>query len=137
MANPAKTVDKVDAFSNFEQYGFDKPDILRMDCTNDIFKHLAYFDAIVCDPPYGIRASAKETGLRDARVKRREEIVKEKEANKVKDGTVEPDTNLHEEKVEAKEPEATRVENTDPLLQQDLSDVPDSNQVNDRVSFVA
>lgn len=60
-------------FSNFVQYGLDKPEILRMDCTNDMFKSGGFFDAIVCDPPYGIRAGAKECGLREARVKRKEE----------------------------------------------------------------
>lgn len=68
----AKNYIEVNVFSNFEQYGFFKPEILRMDCTNDMFKCQNYFDAIVCDPPYGIRAGAKECGLRDARVKRKE-----------------------------------------------------------------
>jgi len=44
-----------------------------MDCTNDMFKSDCFFDAIICDPPYGIRAGAKECGLREARIKRKEE----------------------------------------------------------------
>lgn len=60
-------------FSNFEQYKFAKPEILRMDCTNDLLKYQTVFDAIICDPPYGLRASARESGLRPARIKRKEE----------------------------------------------------------------
>ena len=44
-----------------------------MDCTHDIFKNLEYFDCIVCDPPYGLRAAPKSTGLKESIVKRREE----------------------------------------------------------------
>ena len=72
-ASPAESVEHVNIFSNFVQYGLEKPEIFRMDCTNDMFKSEGFFDAIVCDPPYGIRAGAKECGLREARVKRKEE----------------------------------------------------------------
>lgn len=72
---------EVNVYSNFEQYGFDKPEILRMDCTNGLLKDQHLFDAIVCDPPYGLRASARETGLKDKRVKKMA-LIEEKIKNK-------------------------------------------------------
>lgn len=70
----ANQTDSVNIFSNFDQYGFDWPDILRMDCTNGLLRDQEIFDAIVCDPPYGLRASARESGLKENRVKKKLEI---------------------------------------------------------------
>lgn len=68
----ASKYDTVNVYSNFDQYGFSHPEILRMDCTNGLFKDLNMFDAIVCDPPYGIRASARESGLKEKKLKKME-----------------------------------------------------------------
>uniref|UniRef100_A0A7S3PME6 tRNA (guanine(10)-N(2))-methyltransferase n=1 Tax=Aplanochytrium stocchinoi TaxID=215587 RepID=A0A7S3PME6_9STRA len=61
------------AFSNFDQYGLQKPDLWRMDfsprgcCIRAPPEGL--FDAIVCDPPYGIRAGARKSGSRRKLIK--------------------------------------------------------------------
>jgi tRNA G10 N-methylase Trm11 len=53
-------------WENFELYGLEKPEIIRLD--NHLFgRHYSFafsnfFDAIVTDPPYGIRAGAKKSG---------------------------------------------------------------------------
>lgn len=51
--------------SNFKQYNLLRPDLVRSD--NAIYHrhfrtHAPMFDAIVCDPPYGIRAGARKSG---------------------------------------------------------------------------
>ena len=53
--------------SNFKQYGLPPPELVRSD--NAIYHrhfrdHLPLFDAIVTDPPYGIRAGARKSGPR-------------------------------------------------------------------------
>ena len=53
--------------SNFKQYGLSPPELVRSD--NAIYhrhfrNHLPLFDAIVTDPPYGIRAGARKSGSR-------------------------------------------------------------------------
>lgn len=55
--------------SNFSQYGLPPPELVRSD--NAIYhrhfrRHLPLFDAIVTDPPYGIRAGARKSGSRKA-----------------------------------------------------------------------
>lgn len=44
--------------TNFEQYGLPTPEVLRMNCCQSMLR-VNTFDAIVCDPPYGIRATNK------------------------------------------------------------------------------
>ena len=44
---------------NFEQYNLPKPQILRMDCVNTNFRKTEIFSAIICDPPYGLRAMTR------------------------------------------------------------------------------
>lgn len=51
--------------SNFRQYNLPKPELIRTD--NAIYHrhyrlHKPLYDAIICDPPYGIRAGARKTG---------------------------------------------------------------------------
>lgn len=53
--------------SNFRQYGLPPPELVRSD--NAIYHrhyrpHSPLYDAIICDPPYGIRAGARKTGSR-------------------------------------------------------------------------
>lgn len=50
---------------NFEQYGLESHliDLIRMDHSkNNLFRYTPMFDAIITDPPYGIRAGAKKVG---------------------------------------------------------------------------
>lgn len=59
--------EKENIWKNFEQYKLQRPEILRTD--NAIYhrhyrQHQPLYDAIVCDPPYGIRAGARKTGSR-------------------------------------------------------------------------
>jgi len=54
-------------FANFRQYGLPRPELVRSD--NAIYhrhfrRHDPIYDAIVCDPPYGIRAGARKSGSR-------------------------------------------------------------------------
>jgi tRNA (guanine10-N2)-methyltransferase len=55
--------------SNFKQYNVEAGllDLVRFDHhKNDCWRSVPVFDAIVCDPPYGIRAGAKKVGKRTA-----------------------------------------------------------------------
>lgn len=61
-------------FSNFKQYDLPLPELWRMDVSprgNSCFRCPpgGVFDAIICDPPYGIRAGARKCGSRKARIK--------------------------------------------------------------------
>ena len=52
-------------FSNFQQFHLPRPELIRSD--NAIFhRHFRFmeplYDAILCDPPYGIRAGARKSG---------------------------------------------------------------------------
>jgi tRNA (guanine10-N2)-methyltransferase len=57
--------------SNFAQYNLTPPDLIRSDNAlhGGHFRVLPIYDAIVCDPPYGIRAGARRTGSRREEVK--------------------------------------------------------------------
>jgi tRNA (guanine10-N2)-methyltransferase len=46
---------------NFEHYGLSQPLLVRADIGHLPFGHLFELDAIVCDPPYGIRAGTLDT----------------------------------------------------------------------------
>lgn len=59
-------------FSNFAQYGLPRPELIRSD--NALYhRHYrtehALYDAIVTDPPYGIRAGARQSGSRHDQVR--------------------------------------------------------------------
>lgn len=67
-----RKVDKTkrDIIENFKHYGLQTPEILRLD--NHLFEHhfesdhvlRGFYDAIITDPPYGIRAGARKSGKR-------------------------------------------------------------------------
>lgn len=59
--------DTQNIWKNFDQYNLQRPEIVRTD--NAIYhrhyrNHKPLYDAIICDPPYGIRAGARKTGSR-------------------------------------------------------------------------
>ena len=50
-------ITKYDIFTNFHYHGLPIPEILAMDFSKPNYRPNApIFDAIVCDPPYGVRA---------------------------------------------------------------------------------
>lgn len=46
-------------WSNFDQYNLSYPEIYKMDIMTCNLKGENLFDAIITDPPYGFRASAR------------------------------------------------------------------------------
>lgn len=44
---------------NFDQFGLIPPNLIRMDCLKSWYAHGNLFDAIICDPPYGLRAMSR------------------------------------------------------------------------------
>ncbi|KAK8797288.1 hypothetical protein WA158_004496 [Blastocystis sp. Blastoise] len=52
-------------YINFDQYHLRYPDIVRMDIARLPLRIEEVYDAIVCDPPYGIRAGARKSGTTD------------------------------------------------------------------------
>lgn len=57
--------DNQNIMSNFKQFNLPRPELVRSD--NSIYhrhyrSHTSLYDAIVCDPPYGIRAGARRSG---------------------------------------------------------------------------
>ena len=57
-----KLAKSMNAFTNFDDYDLKRPQLCRMDFLNLPMKPTPLFDAIVCDPPYGIRALSKKSG---------------------------------------------------------------------------
>ena len=53
-------IKRYDIFANFKYYGLPKPSIIAMDIAYPTML-LRKFDAIVCDPPYGVKAGSKMT----------------------------------------------------------------------------
>jgi tRNA G10 N-methylase Trm11 len=50
-------IEKFDGFTNFKYYGLPSPDFWIQDITQPMIRtDKPTFDAIVCDPPYGVRA---------------------------------------------------------------------------------
>lgn len=62
-----KPEDKINVYLNFKQYGLALPEILRTDSGSLNFLYNNLFDAIVCDPPYGIRAAPRQQGQREGK----------------------------------------------------------------------
>lgn len=49
-------------FTNFTNYSLSPPQIIRSDISNLNIKFTEFFDAIICDPPYGKRAFTRKIG---------------------------------------------------------------------------
>ncbi|CAI2370942.1 unnamed protein product [Moneuplotes crassus] len=60
----ADVIDRYDVFANFKYYGLPKPSIIAMDISYPTML-LNKFDAIVCDPPYGVKAGSKKSKLKE------------------------------------------------------------------------
>ena len=52
--------------TNFDEFGLTRPELVRCDSSmyGRHFRTRCFYDAIVCDPPYGIRAGARKAGSR-------------------------------------------------------------------------
>ena len=59
---------KLDIFTNFDHYELPRPDMLVMDNSQSMMRYHECFDAIVTDPPYGVRACSKKTGVKEGKV---------------------------------------------------------------------
>ncbi|GLE07906.1 hypothetical protein PINS_up018735 [Pythium insidiosum] len=66
-SNNNSSSDRVNVVSNFEQYGLPLPELVRADNSLNplVTRCRGFFDAVVCDPPYGIRAGARKSGRKD------------------------------------------------------------------------
>lgn len=53
---------EADIFTNFTNYGLQLPDILSCDNSKPAWGLPSIFDAIICDPPYGVRARSRTAG---------------------------------------------------------------------------
>lgn len=62
-----KMFDKPKILLNFVQYQLPFPEISRIDALNNCLINWDFFDSIICDPPYGIRATSRETGRSEAK----------------------------------------------------------------------
>eukprot|EP00475_Leptophrys_vorax_P030898 TRINITY_DN46631_c0_g1_i2.p2 TRINITY_DN46631_c0_g1~~TRINITY_DN46631_c0_g1_i2.p2 ORF type:complete len:395 (-),score=116.58 TRINITY_DN46631_c0_g1_i2:1665-2849(-) len=51
-------------FDSFKQYKLPRPEIIRSDASRPIWRSGMTFDAIVCDPPYGIREGPRKSGTK-------------------------------------------------------------------------
>lgn len=49
--------------TSFKQYALGVPELVGMDNSLRCIRHFPMFHAIVCDPPYAIRAGARKSGL--------------------------------------------------------------------------
>lgn len=58
----SRTGGEADVFTNFRHYGLQQPEILRCDNSQPVWGLSSFFDAIVCDPPYGVRARSRTAG---------------------------------------------------------------------------
>ena len=69
-------IDKFNIFTNFKHYGIPLPEVMAMDIsavqfnlqqTEEGLGVRPIFDAIVCDPPYGVRARSQKAGVRQTK----------------------------------------------------------------------
>ena len=51
----------MDSFLNFRLHDFPLPEIIALNSVNNLLCYKNRFDAIICDPPYGIRAKVKNS----------------------------------------------------------------------------
>lgn len=77
---------RVNVVSNFKQYGLPLPELVRGDNSRSplVERSAGLFDAVVCDPPYGIRAGARKSG------RKRSKKSESEPAESVRDKTKQP-----------------------------------------------
>ena len=64
-----KNTENHSIYANFKQYGLNRPELIRCDLSNLSWRNYECmgikFDAILCDPPYGLRAGARKSGVKN------------------------------------------------------------------------
>lgn len=85
---------------NFEQYELPKPTVIRMDCMNTNFRDVEVFDAIICDPPYGIRAMTRTATDSKQDKKKKNSKLKSETEEKIADNPVVEEVQTKPESVE-------------------------------------
>jgi len=64
-------IQRFDIFTNFYHYRMPVPEIFVMDCSRpSLNTRGGLFDAVVCDPPYGVRARSQKVGISETKKKR-------------------------------------------------------------------
>jgi tRNA (guanine10-N2)-methyltransferase len=66
-------IDKFDIFANFKHYGLPLPEFWVQDIHTPMVRMRGKFDAIVCDPPYGVRAMVQKVGMTEKKENKIEE----------------------------------------------------------------
>lgn len=70
LATTAQPADGRSMRDNFEQYGLGVPELLLLDTSRPAVRPgMALYDAIITDPPYGVRAGARKTGVPEDRMR--------------------------------------------------------------------
>ena len=77
--NKKEKSEKANVFSNFDQFGFERPSIFRADVNVDSLRPRENVDAIICDPPYGMRAFSVKSGMSDERMEKHKMKMETKE----------------------------------------------------------
>jgi len=85
--------EKSNIFTNFTNYDLPFPQIIRSDINNHNIRHCEFFDAIVCDPPYGQRAFTRKSGLETNKKDKRQRRLKKKYSNYVENKKYVEETN--------------------------------------------
>ena len=63
-------IEKFDILTNFTHYSLPHPDFWIQDVHSPMIRASPVFDAIVCDPPYGIRARTQKVGIPEKKQER-------------------------------------------------------------------
>jgi len=62
---------KADIWLNYKHYGFPMPEVLRLDSSNQKLHAEGFFDSILCDPPYGWRATVRVSGETEEKLEKK------------------------------------------------------------------
>ena len=66
-------IEKFDIRTNFDHYGLARPDFWVQDFHKPMIRRdVPLFDAIVCDPPYGVRARTQKVGATEEKAAKHE-----------------------------------------------------------------
>lgn len=127
--------EKSNIFTNFVNYDLPFPQIIRSDINNHNIRHCEFFDAIVCDPPYGQRAFTRKTGLETNRKEKRQKRLKEKYANYV--DKIKQEGSTSQEQIEEKLNEEIQAEiNKEINENEEIEDDEEENEIVNEDEFI-